>query len=579
MNKQKFDSTVKVREERDQMIPMRDGVKVAADIFRPDCDGRFPALLAMSPYGKGVQSLPIAAQPPGTPNYMPPIEAGNPRYFVSRGYVHVIVDVRGTGKSEGEYRGWQSEQESRDGYDLVEWIATQPWCDGNVGMAGISYYGEIQLNVAAEQPPHLKAIMPWNAPADFYRECTHHGGIRQMFFHYLYVQRIGADRSVSVTVKDSGAEEFKRLVTEIKSDPDLMIHPEIWNFVDCPGKAPCFFDILVHPTDGPYYWERSPYKKFDRIKIPFYTRSGWWAYGHMHLIGAFSNYVGINAPKKLVIDRPVAEERPLPDDYCAEVVRWYDYWLKGIDTGIMSEPPVKLFVMGTNEWRFENEWPLARTQWTKFFLRRWGSLSSEPEPFPGKPDGFVQPSPDEGADIASVEYATSPLKADTEVTGPIAMRLYASIDEEDTNWIVSLRDVGLGGHEQEMTKGFLKASHRAMDEGKSKPWQPYHPHVKPEKVVPGKVCEYAIEVSPTSYVFKEGHRIKLVIMSMDHPKARDWKLAPATLGASHMPWHICSSKATLHKIYHDLEYPSALLLPIVQSPGAKSENRVVDPRC
>ncbi|MBI2823010.1 MAG: CocE/NonD family hydrolase [Acidobacteria bacterium] len=568
-NGSKAEYTMKA--ERDVMVPMRDGVRLAADIFSPEAEGKFPALLAMSPYGKGVQSLPLASQPPGTPNYMPPIEAGNPHYFASRGYVHVIADVRGTGKSEGQYFGWQSRQESQDGYDFIEWIARQPWCDGNVGMVGISYYGEIQLNVAAEQPPHLKAIMPWNAPADFYRECTHHGGIRQMFFHYLYVQRIGADTSISATVKDTPAGELKRLIEEIKADPDLMIHPEIWNFVDCPGKAPCFFDILVHPTDGPYYWERSPYKKFDRIKIPFYTRSGWWAYGHMHLIGSFTNYLGIDAPRKLMIDRPIAEERPLPDDYCEEVLRWYDYWLKGIDTGVMSEPPIRLFIMGIDQWRPENEWPLARTEWTRFYLRRWGRLSTEPEPFPGKPDTFVQQPPDETAEIASVQYQSDVLKSDMEVTGPMALYLHASIDQEDTNWIVSLRDVAPDGLEKEMTKGFLKASHRAVDRGKSKPWQPYHPHLKPEPVVPGTIYEYAIEISPTAYVFKAGHRLKLLILSMDHPKARDWKLAPATLGASHMPWHICSSRTTLHRIYHDLEHPSALLLPVIPPTGQPRE--------
>jgi predicted acyl esterase len=553
----------KMVEARDIMVAMRDGIRLAVDIFRPDAPGRFPALLAMSPYGKGVQTLPLASMPPGTPCYLPPIEAGNPEYFTARGYVHVIADVRGTGHSEGEYLGWMSGQESRDGYDLVEWIAAQPWCDDNVGMVGISYYGEIQLHVAAEQPPHLKAILPWNAPADFYRECTHHGGIRQMFFHYLYVQRIGAERSVSVTVKNTPSEELRKRIEEVKADPDLRIHPEMWTFVDCPGKAPCFFDILMHPADGPYYWERSPNRKWDRIKIPFYVRSGWWAYGHMHLVGAFDNYLGIGAPKKLEIDRPVAEERPLPDEYCAEVLRWYDYWLRGIDTGIMAEPPIRLFIMGTDEWRFEREWPLARTKWTKLYLRRWGGLSAEPEDFPGKPDAFVQQPPDETAEIASVSYRTAILKEDTEVTGPIALYLYAAIDQEDSNWIVSLRDVAPDGTEREMTKGFLKASHRAVDEGRSELWKPWHPHLQPEPVVPGEIYPYAIEISPTAYIFKAGHRIKLIIMSMDHSRARDWRLAPITIGASHMPWHICSSKTTLHKIYHEPQFPSHLLLPII----------------
>lgn len=550
-------------DERDVMVAMRDGVRVAVDIFRPEDDGRFPALLAMSPYGKGIQSLPIAIQPDRSAIHHTPTEAGNPEYFASRGYVHVIVDVRGTGISEGEYLGWMSRQEAEDGHDLVEWMAEQPWCDGQVGMVGISYYGTIQLPVAAQQPPHLKAIMPWNAPADFYRESTHHGGIRQSFFHYLYVQRICADRSTSVTVKETPPEDLKRLMDELKSDADLRINPELFTFADSPGKAPCYFDILAHPTDGPYYWERSPNTMYDKIKIPFWARSGWWAYAHMHLVGAFHNYLGIDAPKKLEIDAPVVEMRPLPDEYCAEVLRWYDHWFKGMDTGIMDEPPIRFFVNGSGEWRFENEWPLARTQWTKLYLRRWEGLSHEPEDVPGKPDAFVQQPADETLDLASVQYVSEKLEEDTEITGPAAFTLYAAIDQDDTNWIVSLRDVHPDGRQVELSKGFLKASHRALDEAKSNPYEPYHPHVDPQPVEPGEVYEYAISMAPLSNVFKAGHRIKLVIFSMDHARARNYELAPESLGRTHAPWHLGSAKTTLHKIFHDGEHPSHLLLPII----------------
>ena len=552
-----------MKEEREVLIPMRDGVRLRADLFRPEAEGRFPTLLAMSPYGKGVQSLPVATQPPGTPIYLPPIEAGSPEYLTARGYAQLIVDVRGTGVSEGKYLGWVSPQEAEDGYDLVEWIAAQPWCDGNVGMVGLSYYGEIQLIVAAQKPPHLKAIMPWNAPADFYREATHHGGIRQMFFHYLYVQRIGADRSTSVTVKDSPPDELARKIETLKNDPDIRTIPEIYTFVDSPGKAPCFFDILANPTDGPFYWERSPYTMYYDIKIPFYARSGWWAYGHMHLVGAFRNYLGIDAPKKLEIDRPVVEERPLPEEYNAEVVRWYDHWLKGIDTGIMDDPPIRLYVMGTGDWRTEEEWPLARTEWTPYYLRRWEGLAPSPEATPDKPDAFVQQPVDETAEISGLQYLTPILKQDTEITGPIALTLFAAIDQADTNWIVMLRDVQPDGLEIELSKGFLKASHRAVDESRSKPYEPYHPHTDPEPVEAGKIYEYAIALAPTSYVFKAGHRLKLAITCMDHAHARDWRLAPVSIGRSHSPWHICSAVTTLHKIYHDPERPSHLLLPVI----------------
>ncbi|MBT3992340.1 MAG: CocE/NonD family hydrolase [Rhodospirillaceae bacterium] len=553
----------KMIEERDVMVPMRDGVKIAVDIFRPDDSDKFPALLAMSPYSKGIQSMPLAIQPDRSSIHHTPTEAGNPVYFAEHGYIHIIADVRGMGQSEGEYLGWVSPQEAQDGYDLIEWIAEQPWCDSQVGMVGISYFGTVQLLVAAQQPPHLKGIMPWNAPADFYRESTHHGGILQSFFYYLYVQRICADNSTSVVVKENSKEELKRIVAELKADPEIQINPEIFTYVDSPGKAPNYFDILANPHDGPYYWERSPRTMYDKIKVPTWARSGWWAYAHMHLVGAFHNYNGIDVPKKLEIDAPIVEKRPLPDDYCEEVLRWYDYWLKGIDTGIMDEPPIRFFVNGTEEWRYEEEWPLARTEWSKLYLRRWEELSWEPEDVNGKPDAFVQQPPDEVLDSNVLKYETDVFKEDVEITGPASITLYASIDQPDTHWIVSLRDVYPDGSQQELTKGFLKASHRAVDEEKSKPYEPFHPHLEEVPVKPNEICEYAISLAPLSNIFQAGHKIRIVISSLDHARSRDYELAPESLGRTHAPWHISCADTVLHKIYHDEEHPSHLLLPII----------------
>ena len=226
----------------------------------------------------------------------------------------------------------------------------------------------------------------------------------------------------------------------------------------------------------------------------------------------------------------------------------------------MDEPPISIFVMGANKWRFEEEWPLDRTKWTKYYLHRWERLLPEPEDFPGRPDCFVQQPPDETATIQSVKYQTPPMSEDVEVTGPIAVYLYASIDIDDTNWIAALADVAKDNSETELSRGWLKASHRAVDESESKPWQPFHPYVNPEPVVPGQIYQYAIELSPMSNVFKVGYRIKLEITSMDHPQA---PVAPPTIGQVHMPYHICSSKTTLHRIYHDRDHPSHLLLPVI----------------
>lgn len=549
-----------VKVERDVYVPMRDGVRLAVDIYRPDADGKFPALVSISPYGKGMQVLPLPPQPPESHLHQQarPIECGDPYFFASRGYAHVIADCRGTGWSEGEYYGWMSKKEAEDGYDLIEWVARQPWCDGNVGMVGISYFGTIQLHVAAEQPPHLKAIMPWNAVADFYREATHHGGILQTFFHYLYTTSVGAERSVSVVRMNSTPEEFKVMIERAKQDPDLWMYPVLYTVVDKPNKCPCYLDIILNPYDGPFYWERSAYTKLDKIKVPAYIRSGWFAYAHMHLVGAFIIFEGLKVPKKLRIDGPIDTWHPLPRDFNEEALRWFDYWLKGIDTGIMDEPPIKIFVMGVNEYRYEREWPLARTRWTKFYLRRWGLLDTTPEDRSSEPDVLVYRPLYETTRIESLSYTTQPLTQDIEVTGPIAVYLYASIDQTDTNWMVSLKDVYPNGDEVELTKGFLKASHRELDPIRSRPWAPYHPHIRSEPVEPGKIYEYAISLAPTSNVFKKGHLIKIEICNADYPGFQ----VPAH-GRMHHPWHVCSSRTVIHKVYHDPEHPSHILLPII----------------
>ena len=174
--------------------------------------------------------------------------------------------------------------------------------------------------------------MPWNAVADFYREATHHGGIVQTFFYELYTRSTLGNR-VSVTAEGLAPERLAELVETAKADEDMRMYTTLWNVLDNPVTNPSFFDVLMHPFDDQFYWERSAYTMYDRIRIPFYARSGWWAYAHMHLVGTFRHFAGIDAPKKMEIDRPTDEERPLARSYDEEVVRWYDHWLKGIDTG------------------------------------------------------------------------------------------------------------------------------------------------------------------------------------------------------------------------------------------------------
>lgn len=546
--------------EVDVPVPMRDGTRLSVDIYRPVTGGPVPALLAICAYGKGIQALSIPPQPPESPLYDGAIEAGSPEFFVERGYAHIIADSRGTGKSEGEYRGWMSRQEAEDGFDLVEWIARQPWCDGNIGMVGISYLGTIQLQVAAEQPPHLRAIMPWNAPADFYREATHHGGVVQTFFLNLYANVIGGCRFPPVTAGELSREEFDRRRRQLMADPDIAMYSQIYKLLDDPERNPGFFDILMHPFDGPFYRERSANARFDRIRIPVYFGSGWWAYGHMHLVGAFEGYTGIAAPTKLEVGPPSVLDRPLPREFNQEVVRWYDHWLKGVENGIMDEPPIRLFVTGDDRWSCASQWPLAQTDWRRLHLCRWGRLAGEPEATAGHPDVFVQQSPAQTRTISRLAFDSAPLPEELTVIGPVSLVLYAAIDADDTNWIVVLQDVDPHGGVRELTKGCLKASHRQVDPQRSLPGRPFHPHAAADPVVPGDVHEYAIALAPLAHAFHRGHRVRLEISCLDYV---GYPPVSVHIRQSHMPFHLCASQTVAHWIHHDEQYPSHLLLPVI----------------
>ena len=543
----------RVKEEKNVFIGMRDGVRLVADIYRPDGEGRFPALLAMSPYGKDVQKLKSPVGPLSPVRGNGGQEAGDTDYFVTRGYVHVIADSRGSGDSEGEYP-FYGLQEHQDGYDVIEWIASQSWCDGNVGMIGMSYFGIMQFLVAAQNPPHLKAIFPYEASTDRYRHQFYHGGMMNMF----YIQwwgHVSVEEGLPRSLREE-PEKIKKIIEDLMQREEIQTYVPLYLALKYPKKNPALFEGLSHPFDGPYYWEVSPCTKFDRIKIPCYIVCRWSGWP-IHLPGAFSAFNGINAPKKLMITETEYSSgplRPWADDHDL-ILRWYDHWLKGIDTGMMEEPPIKLLIKGKNEWRDEYEWPLARTRWTKFYLRREGGLSEDPPVQEEGYDSFVnKPYPLPRDILPGLRYCTLPLKEDMEVTGPMALYLYAALDQSDATWIVTVNDVAPDGSSRLVTKGWLRASHRALDEARSKPYQPFHPHTESILVEPGKIYEYGIEIRETSNVFKAGHRIELVIKGQDAPSEDPiW-------------FHLCNIKETCHTLYHHAGHASYLLLPVI--PGS-----------
>ena len=548
----------KVKKEKDIMVAMRDGVRIAVDVYRPDIEGeKFPAILAWGMWGKDAQEAIAWNWDKPQPYYDSPfwdgsMEAGNYMYIVPRGYIHVIPDPRGIGKSEGPSPNFEKKHDPKDIYDIIEWIAVQPWCTGKVGMMGPSSYSRAQMAIAPDSPPHLVAIHPdecleWGA---------HFHGIWDTLTYHISFGRHGNDSTPPLsnspkapalpTMLSLPKEELETRLEEALNHPDIRYNTKWYSCLKYPMKSERAFDQILesfHPrpiTENVY-----------KITLPIYL--GTPLVNKMYIWAAFKAWEDVSTPaknKKLIVYPPGFPPRPYVS-YHDEIVRWFDYWLKGIDTGILDEPPIKLFVMGVNKWKFEDEWPLARTNWTKYYLQPGGRLSTKKGTNKVEVDTFTQPAPYLDPVVYSLKYSTGPLKADMEITGPIALYLSASIDIDDTNWIVDLVDVDSQGNRQLISIGYLKAKFRALDENKSKPYLPVHPRRDPIPVPPGKEIEYAISMMPTSVVFQKGHSMELIIRNQDDILSR-----LGTWGTYMLPF----MQTVKHTIHLGNSY---LLLPII----------------
>ncbi len=561
--------TYQVKTEKNIMVSMRDGVRLAVDVHRPDVeDEKFPAILAWGMWGKDLQEVVrwMADKPQryyDTPFWDGTLEAGNFMYTVARGYAHVIPDPRGIANSEGgEERidvPWQILHKREDMYDLIEWIAAQPWCNGNVGMMGPSSYSASQITIGSDPPPHLKALRP--------DECLtgtgdHFHGIFDTHGYHIWYGRHGNDAvfvvpNYSYKVKQPSLmtslskEELQARLEEALNHPDIKYNSKWFSYLKYPMKSGGTFDNLLnsfHPRPA-----NTSYQSLDvdKIKLPIYLGTPWDV--RSYVFKAFEVYEHASTPaknKKLIVYPPGFPPRPYVS-YHDEIIRWHDYWLKGIDTGIMDEPPIKLFVMGVNKWRFEEEWPLARTQWTKLYLHPGGRLSTEAVAGQPKPESFTQPAPYEDPTVYCLTYRTAPFETETEVTGPVALYLDATIDKDDTNWMVDLVLVDGEGKRQLLSQGWLKAAHRALDERKSKPYDPIHPRQDPVPVPPGKVVRYAIALMPTACVFKKGSSLELVVRNQDDILSR-----LGTWGVYMLPF--------MQTVKHDIHFgESHLLIPYI----------------
>ena len=506
--------------QKDVEIPLRDGVRLKADIFRPKGGGKFPAIINIGPYQKDKLWVPPADLEEKANEYMN-WETVNPLWWVPRGYCAVRVDTRGSGKSPGKTDPF-SLQEAVDFCDAIEWTAKQPWCSGAVGASGISYFAMTQWLVANLQPPSLKAMIPWEGAADMYRDLSYHGGLFCFGF---------------VTNWYNNHMAHHLLGRREQTSPDAFSDNWLWQF-------------MRNSLDAGWWHGRQP--QWDRIKIPFYSAGNWSGMG-LHLRGNTEGYTRAAAKhKKLRIHAGTHYHPFYAEEARMDQLRFFDYWLKGVDTNIMDEPPVKLLIRTGGggrykTWRAESEWPLKRTRWTKFYLqpakaRRGREAEGTFETTAPKASrSMTYPtSAASKAGVASaswtstavgslgrlgVSFETEPLKQDTEITGPVNLVLWVSSTTEDMDILATLRNIGpngedvweVGQQQQQVpvAKGWLRVSHRKLDPKLSLPYRPYHTHDERQWLKPGETVKVDVEIWPTCMVFKKGHRIRLDIQPRD----------------------------------------------------------------
>ena len=551
---------------KDLRVPMRDGVELAADAYQGAGDKPRPALVALSPYGKELQAMALTMPPQRRPSPMWDgcIEAGDIARIVKEDYVHVIGDLRGSGDSGGEHIGNYNAggvSLGQDAYDFIEWVAEQPWCDGNVGMVGISYFGSMQVLAAAERPPHLKAIFVSGGHYDFY-ETTYHGGVMWFMPRAAREGRGGdsgwafTDRVKSRMIEKHSPGDLKKLVAQRLEDPDVAAWPNLVHVLNYPKNHEAWFDIVMNDVDGEWYKERNPITLAPNIDIPVWLQldqgRGWTLDGTIELFNA------LKGPKKLDIGPyPPMQSRPFIEEH-DKMFRWYDYWIKGIDNGVMEEPAVSVFVEGSREVVTADAWPPKEVEYKPLYLRTRRRLSTDPELMGTEyaaPDGFYQAPLTVTDKVEILSWSTDMFEERAEMIGTGAAHLFVEIDQPDTNFILRLWDAAPGGKRQLITTGYLKASHRELDTERTAEGNPYHPHTRSVPVEPGKVQEYVVRLYPFANTFLQGHRLVAELSNAEPLADEHNALLPPD--AFHLP----VGRPVTHKIYRDAGHPSRLMLP------------------
>jgi putative CocE/NonD family hydrolase len=552
--------------ERDVEPRMRDGVILLADVYRPEVDGKFPVLLLRTPYDKQD-------------------ERNTGMIFAARGYVVILQDVRGRYASPGEW--YPFKYEATDGYDTVEWVAALPYSNGKVGMFGGSYEGATQMLAAMAHPPHLAGIFPVVTASNYHNGWVYEGGAFEQWMSESWTASLSRDAMTRRVRENTNA------LALVETLP-LVSYP-ILNPISQERLAPYFFDWLAHPSYDDFWKEISIEDHFGEISVPALHTGAWY---NIFLGGTLRNYLGLKARandetarrnQRLVIgggghagggakvgEIDFGDKSELSET--ETMLRWYDHLLKNISNGIAMEKPVKIFVMGINQWRDEDDWPLARARSTPYFLQSDGHanalqgnghLTALTEKNQSASDKIIydpaNPVPTHGGPICctrslmpagpmdqrSVEgredvlvYTMPAFEKEFEVTGPISLDLYVSSSAVDTDFTAKLVDVWPNGFAQNLSEGIQRMRYR-------------NSQAIPELLNPGETYKIKIEMNATSNIFLPGYKLRLEVSSSNFPRF------DRNLNAGEVQSRATRMLKAENAVLHDKEHPSALILPMV----------------